>query len=458
MYHLPTLLMMIQLFVAASVRVTALTLIQQQRRQQQEEQPHSTNDGDGTATESSGGCTLCADGSVPNLYASIGETSCQTIAEAITYTPANSSLCTMTQLQGYIHCYCPTYPTDTYCSMCPTTISATTTTTTDAQYYYTPIPKQNRNKIIPFLTVNTTTITTASNRTCGEVEFVERTTTITANSNELCSMIQQDSVTEYCGCVGVTKQTCNLCNNDDMDDDDDNTNNHTMMFSHRLLPPSFTTSCASLDRSLATVQSSKECATITKDDTLFNERFDSSSTTQLSLLSSVHDYCGCTDNGNGNGSSSNVSIPKLCQDGLCSSANGQGLLRNPNTAIMIPNSRSRTTNTMTCSDLDIAIKFIQNETYCEELRSITDYQLVCCTSTDSFTPPTVSPIENGNNNDTTTTIPTNRTTNPNLSDTTNDTTATTSDGCHSYFPSLLVWNVVALVISTIPPLLVWMFI
>lgn len=292
------------------------------------------------------GCTLCADGSAPNFDASIGGTSCGAIANAISQTPANSELCTMTQLQGYIFCNCPTFPTESYCSLC-TNYTTTTSDFNAEEYYYNPIPTQNRNKIIP-----------DTNLTCGEAEFIKTATTnnhSTNNTSSSCSTILPDSTAEYCGCTEMTKRTCYLCNEDDT--------NTSMLYVDRLLPPLFTTTCGSFDRSIGLIpieSDTNECS--------------GTNTTIGALLQSipvpVTEYCGCY-------SSLNVSQPP----NSCNICNGTQSVRNPEATIIINHNGNDDDDDndgvrITCAELEVATTYVTNETYCTIVSK--QYETVCC--------------------------------------------------------------------------------
>jgi hypothetical protein len=297
------------------------------------------------------GCTLCADGSAPNFDASIGATSCGAIANAISQTPANSELCTMTQLQGYIYCNCPTFPTESYCSLC-SNYSTTNNDFNAEEYYYNPIPTQNRNKIIP-----------DTNLTCGEAEFIKKATTTTNNNStnntsSSCSTILPDSTAEYCGCTEMTKRTCYLCNEDDT--------NTSMLYVNRLLPPLFTTTCGSFDRSIGLIpilSDKNECSgTNTTIGALFQ-----------SIPVPVTEYCGCY-------SSLNVSQPP----NSCNICNGTQSVRNPDATIIIndnvnnddDNNNNNDGVRITCAELELVTKYVTNETYCTVVSK--QYETACC--------------------------------------------------------------------------------
>jgi hypothetical protein len=275
----------------------------------------------------SAACTLCVDGSEPNLDAVLGVTSCSIIASALLQTPSTDDICLMTQTQGFIYCDCPTFP-DTFCSMCNTgqTTSAAS---------YVPIPQQYRSLIIPG----------TDDITCGQAEFLSKDT-------GLCNVVQDAA--SFCGCAGTTRNDCYLC--------DTATATDNMMYSDRLLPPSFTVSCAALDRELG---SSSECSANTLDAFITD------------IPVAVQEYCGCPSN------SSNVTVPMVCTSGIC--GNSQAV-RNPNATVMIGN-----TTKMTCQDLEIATNFITNETYCTSLLS-TQAESICCVDSMNI------PSDNQNNN------------------------------------------------------------
>ena len=311
------------------------------------------------------GCTLCADGSVANFDATIGETSCGTIANAISQTPANSELCVMTQLQGYIYCNCPTYPTDTYCSLCTNdNIATSDDENAVGDFYYNPIPTQNRNMIIP----NT-------NLTCGEAEFIQKETTnnnITGNSSSCTTILPENSAAEYCGCTEMTKRTCFLC-----DKPEDNTNVTTsMLYLNRLLPPLFTTSCGSLDRSIGLIvpENNNEChgGTNTTIDALLD-----------TIPVPVQEYCGCISSS----SSFNISQPL----DTCHICNGTQSVRNPNATITIPKNDDGDNDgvQVTCADLELVTTYITNATtYCTTLSQ--QYERICCSTEDVMVPSTTN--------------------------------------------------------------------
>ena len=326
------------------------------------------------------GCALCADGSVPNVDATIGETSCRAVANAISQTPATTDLCIMTQLQGYIYCNCPTYPTDSYCSLCSSssssssssTTNATTTdtTTTSEEYYYNPIPTQNRNLIIP-----------DTNLTCGEAEFLKRDNINSSSSvSSSCATRLPDSAAEYCGCTSRTKKTCFLCqeNNDDIDDDDDDDGNNTMAsmrYVNRLLPPLFTTSCGSLDRWIGAVLSDEnECrGTNTTIDVWFQ-----------TIPVPVQEYCGCPSSSSLNASQP----PENTATAMCQICNDTQSVRHPNATITIKNNNNNNDDSdddddndidvrITCADLEIVTNMVMsNDTYCTKVSTL--YESVCC--------------------------------------------------------------------------------
>jgi hypothetical protein len=297
------------------------------------------------------GCTLCADGSVPNFDATIGETSCRTIANAISQTPANSELCVMTQLQGYIYCNCPTYPSDTYCSLCAGDLTATPTNATiddgAGEYYYNRIPTQNRDNIIP-----------DTNLTCGEAEFSEIVKSSIPNSSPpSCTSRFPDSAAEYCGCISRTKKTCFLCSD---------ATNTSMLHTNRFLPPLFTTSCGSLDRSIGLLVSDNndECSgTNTTIGALFQ-----------TIPVAVQEYCGCS-------SDLNVSQPL----DTCNICNGTQSVRNPNATITMNNNVNDEIR-ISCADLEIVSRYITNDTYCTSV--LTQYESVCC-SNETVVAPTI---------------------------------------------------------------------
>jgi len=63
-------------------------------------------------------CTLCEDGSEPNLLGMIGSGTCEEVYNSLgsVNIPRDSNDCRVLQVQGYINCDCPTYP-DVYCSV-----------------------------------------------------------------------------------------------------------------------------------------------------------------------------------------------------------------------------------------------------------------------------------------------------------------------------------------------------
>jgi hypothetical protein len=252
-------------------------------------------------------CTLCFDGSNPNLDAMIGETSCSTIATAIQQTPADDPRCQQIQVQGFIYCGCPSLP-DTVCSMCTVTQGVA----------YVPIAQEYRSLILPG----------SDGITCGAAEFPSL-------DSGLC-----DNITGYasfCGCSGASSRNdCFLCGPNTTTDDIGNMN--------RLLPPTFTTSCASLDRQLGTLE---QCT----DSALGNLTAD--------IPISVLDYCGCPNSSN---------VTSACTNGLC--GNVEGALKS-NATVKIGNSTS-----ITCLDLDMVRSYITDASYCETLSS--EYASVCC--------------------------------------------------------------------------------
>jgi hypothetical protein len=333
------------LLLCVAILISSTTTAQQQQQQQRQQQQQEQNN---TIT---GGCTLCADGSIPNFEASIGETSCRTIANAVSQTPSTTDLCVMAQLQGYIYCSCPTYPSDSYCSLCDT---ATEDTEND-EYFYNPLSRQNRKKIIP-----------DSNLTCGEVEFVKKESNTNGNASSSLSTCPAAATTvataEYCGCVETTKRSCSLCNND-------STGSSTMLYQNRLLPPFFTSTCGSLDTYIGSEFT--EC-----DTTVYADLIEG-------IPLSIQDYCGCagsTDNG-----SRNITLPLACTDGIC--GNGQGV-RYPNATTRIQSSSigesdSNVDVVMSCAELETVTKSVTNTTYCSTLltKQAPQYQSVCCNHT-----------------------------------------------------------------------------
>jgi hypothetical protein len=309
--------------------------------------------------DNNNGCTLCVDGSIPNYDAMIGETSCRTIANAIQQTPSTSNVCTMTQLQGYIYCNCPSYPTDTYCSLCTTTSTTTNdnnNNTVNDDVYYQPIPRQYRNKVL----TSTLPITSNNNgtTTCGDIEFVMKNTT--SDDNGFCTSLQQE-YSEYCGCIGTTPKNCYLCNTNN-NSNNENSNDENMLYINRLLPPYYTTSCGSFDRSLGLLS---DCTTI-------NDYIDT-------IPVPIQEYCGCSLLDITNSTASNTTPPGVCvPDTLC--GNGQ-TIHNPNTTISL-NENTINNVVVSCSELELVYEYTTNTTYCTEL--ITQYSDICCSNTTSI--------------------------------------------------------------------------
>ena len=154
-------------------------------------------------------CTVCLDGSTPNGV--FGNTDCALIAEYIGMTPETDAECTMTRLEGFQDCECPTFP-DAYCSMCsyPEEDSA-----------YEPLSRAHRGQSVPIF----------NDLTCEEAEFL-------LSDNAFCDSLSQAAW--FCGCPNntaseIVRGDCYLCT----DEREPN---------ERKLPPTFEKNCREIDR------------------------------------------------------------------------------------------------------------------------------------------------------------------------------------------------------------------
>ena len=270
-------------------------------------------------SNSSSSCTLCFDGSDPNLDGTIGETSCATIATAIQQTPSTDSLCPATQLQGFLYCDCPSFP-DAFCALC--TIPA-------AGEPYVPIPPEYRDLMLPG----------TDGITCGAAEFAES-----------CVDDGSSDAATFCGCAGSAPRNsdCGVCGTNATADD--------VQQAARLLPPLFTTSCASLDRELGISDGDATC--------MVDER-----TSDIPV--DVPAYCACPNNTAANHT---TACPTT---GLC----GNFSVRNPSATI-----GNATTTSITCQDLATAWTYITDASYCTELSSA--YATLCCEEENTAPTPT----------------------------------------------------------------------
>jgi hypothetical protein len=128
------------------------------------------------ATLANSQCTLCEDGSDIDPNGMIGSTPCADIDSVIGATPTDSATCVDAQLQGYLHCGCPTYP-GVFCAMCSEGGTDIT----------------NRQKIA------------FTNQTCEDVLFVKE-----VDLNSCADITQYESL---CGCpdAPAAPATCSLC-------------------------------------------------------------------------------------------------------------------------------------------------------------------------------------------------------------------------------------------------------
>jgi hypothetical protein len=269
-------------------------------------------------------CTLCFDGSDPNLDAMIGETSCNTIATAIQQTPADDPRCPQTQVQGFLHCDCPALP-DSVCSLCPVGVN------------YTPIAPEYRDLMLPGGGSN--------GITCGDAEFPSRD-----DAAGLCDFLSADDAS-FCGCAGAAaRNDCFLCG--------PNTTTDDIAYRNRLLPPDFTTSCASLDRQWG----------LTCTEWAFNDW-----TADRPIAVSA--YCGCPQ--------SDGNVTSVCTNGG-GCGNAGALLSNATISI------GNATTTITCRDWDTMLRqYITDAAYCETLSS--EYASVCCQALVNPSPPSAVP-------------------------------------------------------------------
>jgi hypothetical protein len=180
-------------------------------------------------------CTLCADGvSMPAANASIGGTKCSVVEAVIVMTPADNEVCTMTQVEGYKYCGCPTFPETVYCSLCQYNGS------------YVALDKAYQDLVVPGTSI-----------TCADAEFRKL-------SDGDCSTIQTQAAW-FCGCPNTTRSSdCHLCTN------------ATATPNNLLLPPTFNKTCAALDREAGT---NSQCVNLTS-----------------TLPIDVEAYCGCVSN------------------------------------------------------------------------------------------------------------------------------------------------------------------
>ena len=282
-------------------------------------------------------CTVCADGTTTPM-GSLGTTDCSLIADSIAMTPDTDPECGMIRLQGFLHCACPTLPTDQYCSLCDYSSSSGTAS-------YQSLPTEYRSWTIP----------TLDNIECEDAEFLSA-------GHELCGSTALMEAAWFCGCGtgdSVQRGQCYLCG------DDTTTTPNT----RSLPPPLDTKTCEQLDREgglyYNVVDGGDTCESLLLGDT-FPSQFDYQS------------YCGCVEN---------AEVPNVCS--LCG----------VDSSVQNPDGSLGGSSTMTCAELEMATPYVLDTDYCTELQD--QYADRCCNPapppTATSPAPSATPAADGEN-------------------------------------------------------------
>lgn len=357
----------------------------------------------------SDGCSLCADGAIPESNesststSSMGGLDCRTIAEELQSTPSHSNECRQMQQFAFQHCHCPSFPPN-FCPLCENAFL-------DLPNLFRPIP--------PFLLVPPQSQPSPSAKdttetrllTCSDVLFGDRTVP------GQCE--QYARATAYCGCpkestTGIDNTTtptnttittaCHLCAMASSTSTSNDSSNINILadvpISHRQrrLPPDFRFTCRDYQEAIRYAAAADDHdyndeTSIHSCSTILNQMMTTNSLPPVNLPA----YCGCAGT---TGTNPPYTPPALPNCTLCPSPISSVSLMMTTDEDNLKDDNSILWNAIiepwgiTCEALSLTLPLVTDSTFCAEYQSI--WMPQCCaqyqTSNTTTTIPTPAPI------------------------------------------------------------------